>query len=151
MRRNCKCVVLCLSIVTLIMTFTMDTTAQSVQRRKRKKTPAKTSATIKNSSASKEPVSSHDIGVEVQSTPFGKVVILTNREKSPITVRQIVINDEWEIKSSTLLHSTKSWTSLPVELMLGDTLRVSVSPYKRDVIYVDLYTDKGKLTFKVKN
>jgi hypothetical protein len=86
----------------------------------------------------------------VKSNPFGRLVILTNREKSPITIRKIIINDEWDVKDNpNLLHSTKSWVSLPVEMKLGDTLRVPLTVYRRAIIYVDLETDKGALTFKV--
>jgi hypothetical protein len=149
MKRKYKWITLFLALVTSIPTFTISATALSLQRRKRKKTPSNATVPLKNSPSTKSAVSSYDIGVEVKSTPFGKVVILTNREKDTITIRKVVINDEWEIKGSNFLHSTKSWTSLPVELKLGDEVRAGVYPYQREVIYVDLETDKGKLTFKV--
>lgn len=149
MKRKCKWAALCLAIAALVPTFTTEATANSIQRRKGKRSPSRVTAPVKNSPSTKEAISSHDIGVEIKSTPFGRVVVLTNREKSAITISKIVINDEWEIKSSDLLHSTKSWTSLPVKLKLGDTLRAPVSPYKRAVIYINLDTDKGKFTFKV--
>lgn len=150
MKLKYRWLTLSLALVTSIPIFTMNAGALSLQRRKRKKSPSKVTAPIKNSPPAKTAISSYDIGVEVNSSFFGKVIILTNREKDTITIRKIVINDEWEIKSSNMLHSTKSWTSLPVELKLGDELRVPVSPYEREVIYIDLETDKGKLTFKVK-
>jgi hypothetical protein len=140
---------LILAIVASIPTFTLSADAFSIQRRKRKKAPSNITVPLKNSPSTKPAISSYDIGVELKSTPFGKVIILTNREKEPITIRKIVVNDEWEVKGSDLLHSTKSWTSLPVELKLGDQLRASTYSYKRAVVYVDLDTDKGKFTFKV--
>jgi hypothetical protein len=138
-----------LFVLTVISTGSFYSTAQSTQRRKRKKVVSKVTIPLKNSPSTKSAISSYDIGVEVKSTPFGKVIILTNREKALITIRRIVVNDEWEIKGSNLLHSTKSWTSLPVELKLGDELRASIYSYDRAPIYIDLDTDKGKFTFKV--
>ena len=149
MKRKCRWLTLILTIVATTSTFIMSADALSIQRRKRKKTPSNITVPLKNSPSTKAAFSSYDIGVEVKSTPFGKVIILTNREKAPITIQKIVVNDEWEIKGSNLLHSTKSWTSLPVELKLGDQLRASVYSYDRAVVYVDLDTDKGKFTFKV--
>ncbi|MDT4953732.1 MAG: hypothetical protein QOJ02_1870 [Acidobacteriota bacterium] len=149
MKRKYRWLTLFLVLIASIPIFTISTDALSIQRRKRKKPPTKVTAPIKNSPPTKNIVSSYDMSVEVKSTPFGKVVILTNREKDTITIRKVVINDEWEIKGSNFLHSTKSWTSLPVELKLGDELRAGVYPYEREVIYVDLETDKGKMTFKV--
>lgn len=148
MQRKYRWITLILAIVTSIQTFTMRTDALSMQKRKRKKTPSNITVP-KNSPSIKIAISSYDMGVEVKPTPFGKVIILTNREKDTITIRKIMINDEWEIKGSNFLHSTKSWISLPVELKLGDELRAPVYPYERAVIYVDLETDKGKFTFKV--
>lgn len=77
-------------------------------------------------------------------------MVFTNREKVPVTIRKIMINEEYDYDGNgNLLHSTRSWTTLPVELSLGDTLRVPIYPYKKAVIYIDIETDKGKLTYKV--
>jgi hypothetical protein len=149
MERKYRWLTLILAVVISVPPFTMSADAISIQRRKRKKAPPKATAPLKESPPAKTAVSSYDMGVEIKPTPFGKVIILTNREKSPITVRRIVVNDEWEVKGSDLLHSTKSWTSLPVELRLGDQLRASLYTYDRAPIYIDLETDKGKFTFKV--
>lgn len=149
MKRKYRWLTLILAIVASIPTFTIRADTLSQQRRKRKKAPSKVTVPIKNSPSIKSAISSYDIGVEVKSTPFGKVIILTNREKTSITINKIVVNEEWEIKGSNLLHSTKSWTSLPVELKLGDVLRASLYAYDRAPIYIDLDTDKGKFTFKV--
>ena len=149
MKRKYRWLTLILAIVASIPTFTISADALSIQKRKRKKAPSKVTAPLNNSPSTKTAVSSYDIGVEIKPTPFGKAIIITNREKAPITIQKIVVNDEWEITGSDFLHSTKSWTSLPVELKLGDQLRASTYSYDRAVIYVDLATDKGKFTFKV--
>ena len=149
MKRNSQWVALYLISATFVLTIASGANAQSSARRKRKKVASKVITAVKNSPPASNAVS-HDIGVVVKATPFGQVVMLTNREKSPITIRKIIINDEWEIKDNpNLLHSTESWTSLPAELKLGDTLDVPVSQYRRAVIYVNLETNKGILTFKV--
>jgi hypothetical protein len=149
MKRKYRWLSLTLAVVASISAFTVSADALSIQRRKRKKTSSKVTAPLKTSPPAKAAVSSYDMGVEVKSTPLGKVIVLTNREKTLITINKIVVNDEWEVKGSDLLHSTKSWTSLPVELKLGDQLRASLYTYDRAPIYIDLETDKGKFTFKV--
>lgn len=149
MNRKYGWVALYLIVASFVLTIASDADAQSSARRKRKKAAAKVSTPVKNSPSVKPTTSSYDMGVEVKSTPFGKVIVLTNREKTTITIHKIVVNDEWEVKGSDLLHSTKSWTSLPVELKLGDELRASLYSYDRAPIYIDLDTDKGKFTFKV--
>jgi hypothetical protein len=142
---------LALSVSSFLLIFTLSDSTQATQRRKQKRNSSKVVAPAKKTPhAIKESTPSHDIGIEVKSNPFGRLIILTNREKSPITIRKIIVNDEWDVKDNpNLLHSTKSWVSLPVELKLGDTLRVPLTVYRRAIIYVDLETDKGALTFKV--
>src|SRR5215213_5211289 len=118
MKSKYRWLTITLAVLASIPTFTTSADALSIQRRKRKKATSKVTVPLKDSSSNKAAIPSYDMGVEVKSTPFGKVIVLTNREKSPITVSRILVNDEWEVKGSDLLHSTKSWTSLPVELKL---------------------------------
>ena len=139
-------------LIAVLFTFIQSDTVQASQRRRQKVRVPKATSSAKNSPpAIKDDAAIYDLGVDVKKTPFGKVVILTNREKAPIAIRKLTINDEWEVEkgNDNLLHSTKSWVSLPVELMLGDSVRVPISSYSREVIYIKLDTDKGTLRFKV--
>lgn len=152
MRFNIRKVALTVLLTALLSVFSPSASTQSPQKRRLKGKASKAAAPVRSSSPSpRDNASSHNLNVEVKKTPFGKVIILTNRDKRPVTIRKITINDEMEPAKGgeDLLHSTKSWVSLPVELRLGDTLRVPTRPYRREIIYVDLDTDKGALTFKI--
>lgn len=145
-------IIIAVALIAIPSTFIQGAAVQASQRRRQKGRVLKVPAPVKHTSpASKGDAVAYDLSVEVKKTPFGKVVILTNREKVSITIRNLIINDEWKLEkgNDNLLHSTKSWVSLPIELMLGDSLRIPISSYKREIIYIKLDTDKGVLTFKV--
>jgi hypothetical protein len=107
---------------------------------------APTSGTAVKSTTAATP----DLSVTVAHNFFGSSLVLGNRDKRPLTVRKLVINEEWSPGAGKdMLHSTRGWVALPVELQLGDTLRVGVGDYARAIIYIDLDTDRGAFTFKV--
>lgn len=149
---NRKIQVLALLLLTIFTPSSLlhNSYAQASKNRRIRRGTSKSTPPAKILSRSNSNTSNHDIGVEVVATKLGGVIILTNREKESVTIRKIVVNDEHDYAGNgNLLHSTRSWTTLPVDLSLGDTLRVPIYPYKKAIIYIDIQTDKGTFTYKV--
>jgi hypothetical protein len=100
-----------------------------------------------------------DVGIEkaklgilgVIPTKFTTLVLsITNRDKRSVTIRKVMVNEEYEISGKEEWHhSSKPRVSFPVVLELGDRLSRDIYPYKKEVVYVDIETDAGVQKIKL--
>lgn len=127
----------------------------SAQRRRRGTAAVKKPHVRKAADAPAPKLEPYDLSVEVVTgrilftdltTPM---LMVTNRDRRPVTIRKVKVNDDWDVQNP-VRHSTLGILKLPVELKLGDKIEWAVyPPYKKEVVYVELDTDVGVLTFKV--
>lgn len=98
-------------------------------------------------------VATHDLSVEVVRRERllinGTVPVLeiTNRERRSVSIRRILINDEWE-PTERFLQRGKI-VKLPATLELGDVLSTNIWRYDRAPVYITLETDAGSITLKL--
>jgi hypothetical protein len=138
------------------------------QQRKTKKSATKKSAqkTVQSEREAKlsrptSQISERDISIKIerrQNLLFtrltSRVLVIVNRDKRPIEIRKVTLNEEYEFAGSKIMmkHSENGYVYLPVTLKLGESLEnVFPDDYKKQVVYVDLETDSGVRQFKIED
>ncbi len=150
----------------LLVAFT-DTSAFGQQRKTKKPTTKKIAQ--KPSQPKREvnlppqtpQISERDISVKIERRKnliftrlTSRVLVIVNRDKRPVEVRKVTLNEEYEFAGSKIKmkHSEKGYVFLPVTLKLGESLEnIFPDDYKKQVIYVDLETDSGVRQFKLED
>jgi len=144
-----------------------DTSAFGQQRKSKKPTTKKTtqktvqSGRETNVSKSTPQISERDISVKIERRKnliftrlTSRVLVIVNRDKRPIEIRKVTLNEEYEFAGSKIKmkHGEKGYVYLPVTLKLGESLEnVFPDDYKKRVVYVDLETDSGVRQFKIED
>lgn len=144
-----------------------DVPAFGQQRKTKKPTTKKISQKTaqseqeKNSSQSTPQTSERDISVKIERRKnliftrlTSRVLVIVNRDKRPIEIRKVTLNEEYEFAGSKIKmkHNEKGYVYLPVTLKLGESLEnVFPDDYKKQVVYVDLETDSGVRQFKLED
>lgn len=147
----------------LVWTIQIETHAQ---QRKPRKTKAKTAAKTVQSKPEAKTLRSnqadaadYDVSVKIENrkssilkTVTSRVLIIVNRDKRPLTICKVILNEEYEFagKEIKMKHSENGYVYLPIELKLGESLEnIFPDDYRKTVVYVDLETDAGVRQFKI--
>ena len=144
-----------------------ETSALGQQRKTKKPATKKTAQkTVQskreaNASQSTPQISKRDISVKIERRKnlvftqlTSRVLVIVNRDKSPVEIRKVTLNEEYEFAGSKIKmkHSEKGYVYLPITLKLGESLEnVFPDDYKKQVVYVDLETDSGVRQFKLED
>lgn len=157
-----------ISLLALLSLAAFAETAALGQQRKTKKPATKKNAQ-KTAQSKRETnvsqltpqISERDISVKIERRKnliftrlTLKVLVIVNRDKRPIEIRKVTLNEEYEFAGSKIKmkHSEKGYFYLPVTLKLGESLEnVFPDDYKKQVVYVDLETDSGVRQFKIED
>lgn len=157
-----------ISLLALLSLAAFAETAALGQQRKTKKPATKKNAQ-KTAQSKRETnvsqltpqISERDISVKIERRKnliftrlTLRVLVIVNRDKRPIEIRKVTLNEEYEFAGSKIKmkHSEKGYFYLPVTLKLGESLEnVFPDDYKKQVVYVDLETDSGVRQFKIED
>ena len=134
------------------------------QQRKTKKPATKKTGQLKREANASQPTSQileRDISVKIERRKnlvftrlTSRVLVIVNRDKRPLEIRKVTLNEEYEFAGSKIKmkHSEKGYVYLPVTLKLGESLEnVFPDDYKKQIVYVDLETDSGVRQFKLED
>ena len=113
----------------------------------------------KEPQASKAKENDYDLGVTFQVDQgrflfapykFASVVI-TNRDKRPVTIKKIMANGELQLEIGLGFNDNPDKAKFPKVLTIGDKITVIPSTdYNKELIFIDILTDLGVQSYKAR-